>query len=193
MSKLYAFNKKRLIASFIDLGGIILYALMLLGVSFTTFWISRNTPKLSLNNAHLLGFLTLTLPVTTYFIVSEFKYGVTPGKRFAGLKVSSCNGRKLTLIQVIVRNIIKFLPWEYAHILIYILLLAPNSTDSIPVLFGLIIANIIPIIYVYFVLFGKDHRGPHDLISGTIVNTLINKINSSCVKDDKSQNFINPK
>jgi uncharacterized RDD family membrane protein YckC len=169
MSELYAFNKKRLIATFIDLAGIILYVLILLGVALTTFFISGNIPKLNLNNAHLLGFLTLTFPVMIYFVISELIYSATPGKRFAGLKVTSFNGRPLTLIQAIVRNIIKFLPWEYAHTLVYILLLVPNSTNSKIVLFGLVIANIIPIIYVYFVLFGKDHRGPHDLISGTIV------------------------
>jgi uncharacterized RDD family membrane protein YckC len=169
MSELYTYNKKRLIAAFIDLGGIILYVLILLGFSLISFSIIGYTPKLGGIDPHLLGFLSLTLPVMIYFIVFEFRYVATLGKRFAGLKVASLDSRRLALTQVIVRNIIKFLPWEFAHTLIYTLMLVPNSADSTPVLFGLVTANIIPIIYIYFVLFGKDHRGPHDLISGTIV------------------------
>lgn len=169
MSESYAYNKQRLIAAFIDLGIIIIYVLILLGVALTTFWIIGTPPKLSVNNAHLLGFLTLTLPVMIYFIVSELQYSASPGKRFDRLKVSSFNGCPLTLKQIIIRNVIKFLPWEYAHTLIYILLLVPNATDSTLVSLGLVIANIIPIIYVYLVLFSKDHRGPHELVCGTVV------------------------
>jgi uncharacterized RDD family membrane protein YckC len=130
MSELYIYNKKRLTAAFIDLGGIILYALVLLGVSLISFSIIGYTPKLSVINPHLLGFLTLTLPIMIYFIVSEFKVGGTPGKRFTGLKVVSFNSQPLTLTQVIIRNIIKFLPWEFAHVLVYILILVPKSADS---------------------------------------------------------------
>jgi uncharacterized RDD family membrane protein YckC len=169
MSDLYTYNKKRLTAAFIDLGGIILYVLILLGVSLISFSIIGYTPKLSAINPHLLGFLTLTLPVMIYFIVFEFKYSATPGKRFAGLKVVSLDGRRLALTQVIVRNIIKFLPWEYAHILVYILILVPDATNSPFLIFGLIIANIIPLIYIALVVFRSDHRGPHDLVAKTIV------------------------
>jgi uncharacterized RDD family membrane protein YckC len=169
MSELYTYNKKRLTAAFIDLGGIILYALILLGVSLISFSIIGYTPKLSVINPHLLGFLTLTLPIMIYFIVSEFKDGDTPGKRFAGLKVASFNGQPLTLTQVIVRNIIKFIPWEYAHILVYILILVPKAADSELLIFGLIMANIIPLMYLALIVFRKDHRGPHELISQTIV------------------------
>jgi len=34
---------------------------------------------------------------------------------------------------------------------------------------GLIAANILPWIYIGFIVFRKDHRGPHDLIAKTIV------------------------
>jgi uncharacterized RDD family membrane protein YckC len=169
MSELYTYNKKRLTAAFIDLGGIILYMLVLLGVSLISFSIIGYTPKLSFINPHLLGFLTLTLPIMIYFIVSEFKYGATLGKRFAGLKVASFNGQPLTLTQVIVRNVIKFLPWEYAHILVYILILVPKATDSQLLIFGLILANIIPLVYLAMIVLRKDHRGPHDIISQTVV------------------------
>jgi len=63
----------------------------------------------------LLGFVTLTLPVFLYFYLSEIsKSGATFGKRFAKISVKSNQTGKYKTI--FIRNFIKFLPWEIAHI-----------------------------------------------------------------------------
>lgn len=163
--------KLRILALLIDFVLILAYVGVLTGVVLSFFYfIIGGIPTLSMNAAHAIGFLTLTLPVAIYFILYELSpRHASFGKQKAKLKVRSSDGKPLTAKQVIVRNIIKFLPWEYAHTLIYILILVPGATSSTPLLFGLIVANIIPLVYVCFILFRKDHRGPHDLVSGTIV------------------------
>jgi uncharacterized RDD family membrane protein YckC len=171
MTSIPAPLKLRVLALLVDFVLVLVYIGILVGVALSFFYfIIGGIPTLSTNAAHAIGFLTLTLPVATYFILCELSQRhASFGKRKAKLIVSSFDGKPLEIKQVIVRNIIKFLPWEYAHTLIYILILVPGATSSTPLLFALIVANIIPLVYVCFVLFRRDHRGPHDLVSGTIV------------------------
>jgi uncharacterized RDD family membrane protein YckC len=44
-----------------------------------------------------------------------------------------------------------------------------NGTPPVWVMVGLTIANILPLVYLGFIIFRKDHRGPHDLAAHTIV------------------------
>lgn len=53
-------------------------------------------------------FLGLLLINHGYFVVQEFKKGTTPGKRFMGLKVVSLNGSRLTMKQVMGREVFRY-------------------------------------------------------------------------------------
>lgn len=163
--------KLRFIALIIDGGLILSYIAILIAVALTFYYlVIGGIPALGMNTAHAIGFLSLTIPIATYFILSEHsKRHGSIGKQITKIKVISYDGNPLTTKQVIIRNIIKFLPWEYAHTLLYILFLGNYTKSSTLLFIGLIIANIIPIVYICIVLLRKDHRGPHDLAAGTIV------------------------
>ena len=65
--------------------------------------------------AQLLGFITLTLPVTLYFTLCEGLLGATFGKRWLGLTVTNLAGAPLPLGRSLLRSAAKFAPWELAH------------------------------------------------------------------------------
>jgi uncharacterized RDD family membrane protein YckC len=169
----------RFIALFIDFCTIVLYTLCLFGATlvfyqFTFGGIPDVLGTLGTNGAHLLGFATLTFPVGLYLFLAETsRHHATLGKRIAKIKVVSKDKKTLSKKQVIVRTIVKLLPWEFAHTFVYQIVYYSNSNTEVPlwVMFGLLLANIIPFIYLFLVLFRKDHSGPHDLIAQTFVTT----------------------
>jgi RDD family. len=69
--------------------------------------------------AELIGFLTLTVPVSLYFVIGEASpAGATWGKRRMGLRVVTSRGARLTLGRSVLRTSLKFVPWELTHALI---------------------------------------------------------------------------
>ena len=122
--------------------------------------------------AELIGFLTLTLPVILYFSFTEAgKYGGSIGKRRFNLKVIRVNRIKASFFQLLLRNVIKFLPWEIAHFFVFQLFYFTRTNTDPPVwvLCGLIAAQVVAIIYLLFILFRKDNRSVYELISSTKV------------------------
>lgn len=169
--------KARLIALFIDFFVIVLYALCLLGLTLALYhFLFGGIPDvlntLGVNGAHLLGFLTLTLPAGLYFFFSETShYHGSIGKRIVKIKVTTENGGYPPKKRIALRTAVKLLPWEFAHTFIYWVVYYSSNDISTPlwVMIGLYAANILPWVYVLIVFVRKDHRGPHDLIAKTLV------------------------
>lgn len=70
--------------------------------------------------AQAVGFLTMTLPVVVYFAACESSARrASFGKRALGLEVAAADGRRLTFAAALVRNAVKFLPWECGHLLVH--------------------------------------------------------------------------
>lgn len=68
--------------------------------------------------AQAIGLLTMTLPVTFYFALAESsRWRASLGKRALGLVVSSATGERLPLRSALLRNAVKFVPWECGHTL----------------------------------------------------------------------------
>lgn len=66
--------------------------------------------------AQLIGFASMTVPVLLYFTLCESSSArATPGKRMLGLKVVKQNSRQLTFKSALLRNALKFTPWELGH------------------------------------------------------------------------------
>lgn len=112
--------------------------------------------------------LTLIVPVVVYAILTEAgKRHATWGKRRMKLRVASAGARALRPWQIIVRNLIKFLPWQLAHMAIF-----HGFTlqwEFTPLWTAVMIAvDVLPFVWIGF-LFRKDHRGIHDLIAKTVV------------------------
>jgi uncharacterized RDD family membrane protein YckC len=67
--------------------------------------------------AQMIGLLTMTLPVTLYFSLLESSaWRASIGKRALGLVVSSESGDRLSFGSALLRNAVKFLPWEFGHL-----------------------------------------------------------------------------
>lgn len=63
-----------------------------------------------------IGFLTMTVPVGLYFAVCESSIArASLGKRVLGLIVSGETGERLSFGSAVLRNAIKFAPWEFGH------------------------------------------------------------------------------
>ena len=66
--------------------------------------------------AQAIGFVTMTLPVTLYFALCESSaMRGSIGKRILGLVVSRDTGGRLPFASALLRNGVKFVPWEFGH------------------------------------------------------------------------------
>jgi len=66
--------------------------------------------------AQAIGFVTMTVPVTLYFALCESSMlQASLGKRLLGLIVSRETGERLELGSALLRNALKFVPWEFGH------------------------------------------------------------------------------
>jgi uncharacterized RDD family membrane protein YckC len=64
-----------------------------------------------------IGFLTITVPFTLYLALFESSpMRASLGKRALGLVVSQETGGRLSFGSALLRNAVKFTPWEFGHI-----------------------------------------------------------------------------
>jgi uncharacterized RDD family membrane protein YckC len=123
--------------------------------------------------AELLGFVVLVLPVGVYlFLCERSARQATIGKRALRMKVVAVDGSRPSAVRILVRTIVKLLPWEVAHFFVWQTVDAVSRGDgAFPawLLAGLVVADLLPVIYVLVVAFQRDRRGPHDLAAGTRV------------------------
>lgn len=122
--------------------------------------------------SHLLGFLSLTLPVVLYFIVCENSAKqATYGKLVCRLKVMDISLNAASFRSLCVRNCLKFLPWEIAHLGVHWAFyynrmgVSPASWVWIP----LILAQMLAIIYLIGIAMTKTNQAPYEIYSGTCV------------------------
>ena len=163
----------RIKAFAIDYLIILAYIGLLLGATVLV----SNFADISLENvnttrAELIGFITLTLPAILYFSFTESgKHGGSVGKRIFGLKVVTKNLNRAGFTQLLVRNLIKFLPWEIAHFFVY-QLVHRMRTDAEPpswILAGLTGSQALAVIYLLFIFFNKNNRSIYEIASHTRV------------------------
>lgn len=124
--------------------------------------------------AQAVFFLLLTLPVGLYLFLSESRPAqATWGKRRMGLLVKSLDGGRPGRGQVAIRTIVKLLPWEISHSLIWqmqAVFYRSGYEAEIPtwVFVGLGAVDAAILVYLGTSLFGRQ-RGPHDRASRTVV------------------------
>ncbi|MBK7679266.1 MAG: RDD family protein [Chitinophagaceae bacterium] len=170
-------HNKRLKAFIIDYFIILIYIGLLLGATLSISAIFH----LKLENVNpvigeLIAFATLTLPVILYFVISEnSEYAGTIGKRKMGVQIVNKTLVKASIGQLLIRNCIKFLPWELAHFFIYRLFYFNSITETTPgwVLTGLTVSQGLAIIYLLFIIFAKDNRSVYELLSQTRVVQIV--------------------
>ena len=123
----------------------------------------------------IIFFFVLTLPVGLYLYVSESgARHATVGKRKVGLRVVGTDKQVPSKKSILLRTIIKLLPWEIAHTFIwqmqYVFYQFGYEADVPMWIFaGLSLSMLLVIFYVAMAVFSKDGRAPHDFVAGTRV------------------------
>lgn len=118
---------------------------------------------------HGISLVTLTLPVILFFTASEKgRHRATPGKRWMNLQVIEI---EVGSSGFLLRNILKFLPWEVAHTTynLYPDFFLTGVITGNGEIVGMSLSYLLMLVYIATVLFRKDKKAPHDLISGTQV------------------------
>lgn len=159
----------RLLAFLWDYALIAGYLLVLVGLSYAarplmTSWFDNGPER-----AELAGFLLLTLPVYLYFALMEGLVShATWGKRRLGIRLTDSDGRPIGLGRSLLRNALKFLPWELAHFTIWHMALPSGYSDGlIYTLLGTVYG--LAILYGISLFLNRQRRTVYDLVSGTVV------------------------
>jgi hypothetical protein len=150
-------------AYLVDCAVIAVYAVVLAVVTMTL----APDAQLSRPAAYLLALATLTGPVVLAFAVMEARLGLSPGKAALGLRVDrdgACPG----FPRALARNLIKFLPWEIAHIGIWLTPGQPLVDPPGALSLGLMNAAMAAVL-AQAVLIGVFRAGAHDWIAGARV------------------------
>ncbi len=161
--------QKRLFAFLIDYLLISLYAASLLGLTLLIYKMIGHSPTApDPFVGQLVGFITLTLPVFAYFFITEKgKRKATIGKRKLKIQVETeaVNPTR----NVLVRNILKLLPWEIAHIGVQWVVYYSNNNAEIPFWTWavLIIPQVAVVLYLFSILFYKGESSFYDKIAKT--------------------------
>ncbi|GHV06654.1 RDD family protein [Clostridia bacterium] len=150
----------------IDYIVILMYLILLLIISLASFFlILKGMPQFTYIQTQLIAIFASVIPVILIFSVLDFRkpFG-TFGKRKTGLIVRY---KTPSFLRSLIRNCVKFLPWQLAHIGVIDGFYAENDS-WIAMIFssaGILLA----IIMLYMGLFRKDKRHLGDIIAGTQV------------------------
>ena len=156
---------KRVIAFGIDYLIIVFYAMLLFGITTLV-----NPGNINPILGQFVGFFTLTLPVFLYFYLTERSiYKGTIGKRVMGISVII--NQQGSSRNILIRNILKFLPWEIAHIGVHWVVYYSKMEIAPPnwVWVVLILPQIITFGYLISLVIYKGEYSFYDKIANTKV------------------------
>lgn len=166
---------RRLLALLVDYALIVAYLAV---ISIAGLIVARltggfaNWLALGTLGAELLGFVVLVLPVAVYLYLCEASARqATVGKRLLALRVVvAATGERPGHVRILVRTVIKLIPWEFAHFFVWqAVASAPLAVFPTWITVGIAAANLLPLAYLVCVLVQRERRGPHDLVAGTRV------------------------
>lgn len=159
---------KRLIAYWVDF---CLLAAVLVGAQWFLYTTTNGFPFNSFQTGYQIAvwvMLTISLPVWLYFILLEYYFGQTFGKKLLHIQVVGNRVRKFCLRQAILRTVIKIFPWELTHLII----LLPEpwwSVDTPANMYLILIPNGLIVVYILFLFCNGGTRAIHDLAGRTRV------------------------
>ena len=158
--------KLRFKALFIDYLCIVAYLALLMGVAMACYKLFfGEVPQFTALQSQLVAFFTSVLPVMGWFAFMESKGDFASlGKRKVGIQVKYERFGKNPLVSSILRNALKFLPWQLAHMAVI-----EGVYDGFESRSLLIVTLVLPVIYVAMAVIRKDHRHFADIVSGSYV------------------------
>jgi len=145
----------------IDYIFILIYLIILFAISIGIYlMVLKDMPQFNEFQSQLVAIFTSVIPIVLIFSYLDYTKG-SIGKRKAGLKLHYKNksfGSSLT------RNIIKFLPWQLAHI--GVIRAIYTSFDTVALIFS-ICSMVLALLMFVMGLVRNDKRHLGDLIGGT--------------------------
>jgi len=165
---------KRLLAYLVDLLVIYLYIFVLFASSMgvNEIFPFHHLMAKSYVLRHGISFLSLSLPVFLYFFLSEAgPKGATLGKRLMKLKVVPNPFGTISKKDLAIRNMLKFLPWEWAHTFIHLNpdFLTSGQASTPALIVGYIFPVAIMVVFVIMIFFSSKHLAPYERWSNTRV------------------------
>lgn len=153
--------KQRLKELFIDYICLLIYLLILLGITMGIYFVVlKGIPEFNELQTQLTAFVTSVIPIILIFSFLDYTKG-SAGKQKAGLELYYINK---TFVASLVRNIIKFLPWQLGHMGtirgIY------TNFDILSIIFT-VCSIVLALVLLVMGLVRKDKRHLGDLIAGT--------------------------
>jgi uncharacterized RDD family membrane protein YckC len=120
-------------------------------------------------SSQLTGFLLVTLPISLYFAISESsRWQASWGKRRRGLRVVDLAGRRIRFPRSLARTLLKFIPWELSHFLIWQVNFMPDDSSAW-VTAGFILVWLLVAGSAIRVWMSETKQSFHDWITGTFV------------------------
>lgn len=165
--------RKRFTALLIDWLIMSLYIVLLLSITMLFYYIFfGKVPEITQMGTQFIAALTTVIPICIFSIVYEIKskYG-SIGKRIMGLQVVRSSK---TIYHPIIRNIIKFLPWQLAHIAVIYGIYQGFGTTVFIIFYVLSLGLVI--LFISQVIFTKEHRHLGDILSKSKVTIFKNRI-----------------
>ena len=152
---------RRILAMILDIMIVLMYAGLLFVFNQLFLSSSINFNELT---ANIIGIIAMILPAGIYFALMEKRFGYTFGKKVFALKVVSMSDESLSKTSAIIRTVIFVLPWIVGHLFVYRGFYS-DWTDTL----GLTILGVMTygflLINYGLMIFRKDHRGIHELLS----------------------------
>ena len=118
--------------------------------------------------ADVVALLFTVLPVRAFLTAGEAgRHAAGWGKRRAGLRVVAADGGRPGFGRVAVRNAVKLLPWQLAHVAVARAILDPEDVGTMAVTYTL--SLLIPAGSILMAWRDPEHRAAHDRLAGTAV------------------------
>ena len=118
--------------------------------------------------ADVVAFVVSVLPLWVYLTVTESGAAqATWGKRRTGLRVVDARGGRPRLGRAAVRNAVKLLPWQLAHVSVARIIL--ETPDMVVVAVTYALSLIIPVVSIAMAWRDPLRRALHDRVAGTRV------------------------
>ena len=120
-------------------------------------------------SGQIASFFIVTLPISLYFILCESStWQATWGKRKKGLQVVRADDTQLTILRAGSRTLLKFTPWELAHICIWQVSFAGQEPSPI-ITMGFILVWILIGANIISLWINPKHQTLYDWLTGTYV------------------------
>jgi uncharacterized RDD family membrane protein YckC len=164
---------RRYLAFGIDWLVIVIWAGVLFGIVMLSY--SGQPPSPSGPwRGQALGFVSMTLPIIFYFSICEASaWRASLGKRMMSLVVVSSKADRIAFSRILLRNVVKFAPWELGHLVANQAIFSSSSGIPIWVYFPMILSFTIPLWWVISIFI--HGYSPYDQLSGIRVRLMKRK------------------